>query len=314
MDLLNKATDLFKGVDKPAGLDKAKAERDEISEGITDKNFEFAYGKVSGGLEKDMDELEIKDPAKRQAVREELKLAVQKEMVNRGALDAFLKKPGTLSAEIESKQGFLEKIREAGMGGGLATLILMWSESSKDEKTGKKTMFGMLLEKVAGWLSGEKKDEKKEAKEAEKTLADSLVKKFSDKGLVLEAASAAAGIADLAKDDIKDDELTKLVDTALDANGLLIKLYGAIKPKESLDQKFKFKLTDLRLQKNFSEERVGILVSALKNDKDSPYQVGEGLEGARKLLDAALTMKDGKLNEALATFKKPEKVPEKPAA
>ncbi|MBI5421791.1 hypothetical protein HZA44_01505 [Candidatus Peregrinibacteria bacterium] len=323
MGLIDQIKGGFEGLNKPPELDKTKKALEELKGQINAAQIDVALPKLRESFMKDLDELGMVDEKKRAEYWGQVETVVRTEALKETPefknLNAFIDNPQNLAGLPElikekdpakTVNGWFDKLPGGSLlKGGLAAMLLNWANDMK--KDGKDSFFGTQLKKLANWLGSEKKDDKTEAKEAEKTLADSLVKKFSDKGLILEASGATAGIADLAKDDIKDDKLTKLVDTALEANGLLTKLYAAIKPKESLDQKFKFKLTDIRLQKNFSEEQVGTLVSALKNDKDSPYQVAEGLDGARKLLDAALAMKDGKLNEALATFKKPEKALEK---
>jgi len=308
------------GPEQPRELDKTKAKLKELSETIQPETIGEVWGKLRPSFDADMEELGITDAAKKEELWQQVRHEVESNQLENSEelrnVDAFINNSQNLpelkkiieSTDPKAKadqwlKSLSEKIPGWGLiSGGIAGYLISWAEDSK--KDGKDSFLGSQLRKLASWLGGEK-EKAPEPNEAE-TLVKNLSEKFKAKGVVLESASLASGMQDMLKND-KAEALGKLADDALAPAGKLTKLLEALNIHRT-EKPLELRITDLRFQKNFSIDQINALVSTIKGEKDAKFQMKkEGLLGARELLDAALLMKDGKMEEALAAFKKPEK-------
>jgi hypothetical protein len=280
-------------------LDKTKIALEKEKAGLMGKPIDQIFPLVDGGIMEDLKELGM-DTKKQNEFREKIHNAVRAKMVmgtpDFQTFSNFLENPESLTelhkAIEDQREGYAltEKLKSVAQVTGLTFLTGMApalgmylsyrrfkSVADEAEKDGKKNS---TLDNIMAFFMGNDKSKKaesktpeEEAKAKEKKQAKDLKKKLSGSVLDLNVEEIELGIKELAALGIKDEgdkkDLTKLVENSLLPTSGFLKLRQAIGGHEGdlPDEKFKFKITDLKLN-NLNPSNIELLVKAFSEKKE----------------------------------------------
>ncbi len=319
LDKVEKSLDSLKGQIKGKEIDKVE----------TPLHDAFKVDCKEAGIDDTAEEnywTEIDKQVKEKVAEGTLEFKMIEDFVNNTESLKVLKETLASKDPLAKAKKWIERIRAIPIFGAWILsyahdTLIKWS---KNKETQKDNPGADELRAFAALLVDKDKKEAKpktpeeEAKAKEKEMIDSLKKKFSDQKMDLEESSIALGIGELAKENIKDEGekkgLSDLVDASMKPEGHFNKIKLAIERKQSDTNRFTYKLTDIRLQKLLSPEQAEIMVAAISkgkvNGEDSKYVMKDySMPEIREFMNAALTMKNGNLEEAIKKYEKPAPTP-----